>query len=222
MCAFSFNQEGGALQKRNGLRRVVLGIAGVATSLSIAGSALAASCATPAEVRAFQTRMLQTDLMLAALACGESDRYNQFIRKFTPELTAGGDVMRSYFNRAYGREGATRMNAVMTTYANNSSQDRWSVGDVYYCTKAGEKFVRVLQSAGPEMMQQASLSENASRHGVNECGIGGSAPVTTASAKPAAKRAVAAKPKAAEAKSPSKETKVAAKSSNVKSVAQRQ
>lgn len=219
------------MQKPSGLRRAILCVAGVATSMSIAGSALASSCATPVEIRAFQTRMLQTDLMLAALACGESDRYNQFIRKYTPELTSGGDVMRGYFKRAYGAQGATRMNAVMTQYANNASQDRWSVGDNYYCAKAGEKFVAVLQSQGAqEMLQQASAGPNARRHGLVECGV------TTASApavKPAVKPAVATasatkaavKPAAAPAKkkdappkqAAAKETKVAAKA-----VAQRQ
>lgn len=198
------------MQQRNIVRRVILGAVGIATSMGIAGSALAASCATPTEIKAFQTRMLQTELMMAALACGEADRYNQFIRRFTPELTNGGNVMRSYFSRAYGgNAGATKLNAVMTSYANESSRDRTAVGDAVFCARASDMFVSVLQVPGPQMVHQAGLTSNASRHGLAECGAGGvQTAVARKAARPvaAAKKPVKADPKAKKAEP----TKVAA------------
>lgn len=200
------------MQQRNIVRRAILGAVGIATSMGIAGSALASSCATPTEIRAFQTRMLQTELMMAALACGESDRYNQFIRRFTPELTNGGNVMRGYFSRAYGgNAGATKLNAVMTSYANESSRDRTAVGDAVFCSRANETFVAVLQVPGPQMVSHAGLSGNANRHGLAACGAGGASGVQTAAVKKAvAPAAVAKKPAKVEPKKKAEPTKVAA------------
>jgi len=158
-----------------------------AATLGTVGSAFASSCATQAELQAFQTRVLQTELMMAALACNESDRYNAFIRRFTPELMSGGQLVKSYFSRVYGKSGTTRMNSAITTYANDSSKDRMAIGDAAFCGRAGEIFGSVLQMPNAQFVKYASERPNAGRHGLIACGAApSSSPVHTASAdKPA-------------------------------------
>ncbi len=60
-------------------------------------------CARPEEVNAVHIIGLQTQLMEIALSCGGDDQYDAFVRKFQPQLAAQRDIMKSYFERAYGR-----------------------------------------------------------------------------------------------------------------------
>jgi hypothetical protein len=46
----------------------------------------AAPCTSAANIEALNVRALQTELMVGALACGERERYNAFIRARQPEL----------------------------------------------------------------------------------------------------------------------------------------
>lgn len=103
-----------------------------ATSLAVAlavgllagGPVLAASCATDREAEALRVRALQSKLMVAALACGESARYDAFIDRFGETLSVEGRVMVEYFAR---RHGGKRINRVVddyvTTQANQHSLD---------------------------------------------------------------------------------------------------
>ncbi len=88
------------------------------------GPAVAASCATDREAGALRVRALQSKLMVAALACGESARYDAFIDRFAQTLVTEGRVMVEYFAR---RHGGKRINRVVddyvTTQANQHSLD---------------------------------------------------------------------------------------------------
>lgn len=100
----------------------------VALCMTTSVSALAQSaCPTAAEARAERTRILQTELMVAALKCrgrpelGLYEKYNAFVQKFTPQLVEHGKTLTAYFSRAYGPDYRSHMDKYITSLANTVS-----------------------------------------------------------------------------------------------------
>jgi len=97
--------------------------AALAASLGIGVPATAAErCATPKEEAALRTRAVQTDLMMAALSCGERERYNSFVAMFRQSLGREGGNFKSYFQSRYGARATTQLNSYVTQLANLASQ----------------------------------------------------------------------------------------------------
>lgn len=113
--------------------------------------AQAGSC-TPAQTSAFAIKTLQTNLMVAALACGERAGYNAFISKFRPHLAPQGAALKAAFTSAYGNGGTRRLDAFVTGLANSASQSH--IRDVTgFCAQAAADFVALSQAEGQETLQ---------------------------------------------------------------------
>ena len=108
--------------KRNRVARLVLFAA--AAQFAAANAAWAGTCASPVEKAAFDSRVLQNELMVAALTCGETTRYNAFVTKFQPQLTEHGKTLKAYFARVYGKRGEHELNNFMTRIANAATMRR--------------------------------------------------------------------------------------------------
>ena len=107
------------------------------------GFALGAECAQQIDQVALRTRAVQTDFMVAALSCGEHDRYNAFIKKFQPQLIRQGKNLQAYFKRSHGQQGTTELNSLLTKLANLSSSR--SIGDrAGFCGSARERMSEAL------------------------------------------------------------------------------
>ncbi|MBM3503254.1 MAG: hypothetical protein FJX65_05210 [Alphaproteobacteria bacterium] len=82
--------------------------------------------AQAAEIRpehpAVKARLLQTELMVAALYCDERGRYNAFVRKFRNELTAYGKQLQKLFRDAHGAQAQPNLDQFITRVANAESQ----------------------------------------------------------------------------------------------------
>lgn len=134
-------------------------------------AARAAMCALPHEHAALSTRVVQTDLMVAALTCNERSRYNSFVKKFEAELVANGRAMREYFRRAYGARAKSEVNRFVTRLANEASARAIARGTAAYCADASSLFGEVL---GLEPRQlRAFLAERpvSNHHGVQSCAV---------------------------------------------------
>jgi hypothetical protein len=68
-----------------------------------------------------EVRRLQTNLMVAALACGARADYNEFILAHRPSLQKYGKTIKAEFRRRYGKEGSKRLNRFVTRLANEAS-----------------------------------------------------------------------------------------------------
>jgi hypothetical protein len=107
-------------------RKVYVAFAGAALFAATMSSAFAA-CLTPNEQRADQVRALQTQLMVGALKCGTYSgvdiraTYNSFVQRFTPQLVAHSEVLKSYFRRQDGAAYAREMDRYVTNLANAAS-----------------------------------------------------------------------------------------------------
>jgi hypothetical protein len=111
-------------------------------------AASAAACYTPAETTAIQVRMLQSELMVAALACRDSNpelgmvaEYNQFVRRLTDKLVSHSKVLQAHFRNAYGADGQRRMEAFVTALANDASKRSMTAAG--YCQNAAHLFQEV-------------------------------------------------------------------------------
>ena len=95
-------------------------IALFALSVSLAGQAQAAGCASPAEAAALKTAVVQQELMVAALTCDQAGAYNSFVISHRSELQDSDAALKSYFHRASAR-GEDEYNAYKTALANGYS-----------------------------------------------------------------------------------------------------
>ncbi|MCE2510141.1 MAG: hypothetical protein J4G10_04100 [Alphaproteobacteria bacterium] len=116
----------------------------------IAGFALAALCLwavtgnqtfaeepSVAVAKAASVRALQSELMVAALACpgdlGVSlvRNYNRFVRHFSPALIRSANTLRTHFRTTYGAEHVIRFDSFLTRLANQASLS--SIREAAYC-----------------------------------------------------------------------------------------
>lgn len=117
-------------------------------ALSPVLEARAATCYTPAETSAVEVRMLQSELMVAALACRDSNpelgmvgEYNEFIHRLSPQLVRHSKVLQAHFRRAYGAASKTHLEAFETALANDASKR--SMTSAGYCHSAAVLFHEV-------------------------------------------------------------------------------
>lgn len=135
------------------------------------------ACATPSELVALQLRVLQTELMVAALACDQHQQYNQFATIFRAELLDQGGALRRYFARTHARESAPWLNGLVTRLANEASQRTYQNG--FFCAEAEAAFQQVLGAKGGELARFAATRPTATTHGVAPCTLEADArPVT--------------------------------------------
>lgn len=92
-------------------------------------------------------RQLQTELMVSALKCvghpaDLSGRYNTFIHKFGREISSTSDTLRGYFSRSYGSGHARKMDAYVTTLANEAVIS--TINDTGFCDHMTPVFDKVM------------------------------------------------------------------------------
>ena len=130
------------------LKRTAYGLA-VAGLVSVAGAGAASAAGPtpkgPSEAAAINARLLQTEMMVAALACDLRPRYNKAVRSFEKELVAHGKVLRAMFRRNHGASAQRRLDIYITQLANDASA-RSNYDRLTYCRTAAALFDDVLAS----------------------------------------------------------------------------
>ena len=128
--------------------------------------ARAADCYTPAETAAVHVRMLQSELMVAALACRDSNPelgmiagYNDFVHRLSPSLVRNSKLLQSHFRKTYGAAGEHRFEAFETALANAASKQ--SMASSTYCENAATLFQQV------SVLQARDLEQFSSTRAVN-------------------------------------------------------
>lgn len=94
-------------------------------------------CAKPAEKSAFDVAALKTQLMIAALSCGNTDRYNGFVTKNRTGLVVQEKALSGYFTRNYGKSGQKAQDDYITQLANMQAQRRTRDTDAFCKDTAG-------------------------------------------------------------------------------------
>lgn len=169
----------------------------------VVATASAASKAAPACVKgpdesALQVRTVQTDLMVAALSCSASARYNEFVKANQPALMAAHTQLGKFFSAKRG--GQSALNAFITKLANDSSKR--SVGNIAaFCQETGWLYDAILKPERGKLEPFIAQLWVAQRHGFQPCeprasymalGPAGLVEVAAATAAPAAPAAAPA------------------------------
>ncbi len=157
-------------QKEAWRRMVIAGLVlGMATigSPSMA-SAKAAFCAKSQELAALEARVLQTELMVGALTCGQSQRYNAFVNTYKGDLVRYGETICSLFKRAYGGGGKRKLNKFVTKLANDSSQ-RSNAARQGYCVLAAQLFDEASSTPTKTIIELVDKPWIRSMHGFRPC-----------------------------------------------------
>jgi hypothetical protein len=125
----------------------------------IAGPAIAQSCVQPAERTAFEVRALQSQLMVAALACGRDNDYNAFVRKFQGDLAASYRGIQSHFRRTGPRSHQRDLDGFITQLANDHSQDGIRAGS-HYCPLVAPLFPLALAQDSVQGLAELAVERN--------------------------------------------------------------
>lgn len=123
------------------LRGAIVAAALVA-GMAGAPAALAADAALQ-ERAALRVRVLQSDMMVAALSCDLRNHYNEAVRRFQAELVLHGRHLRSFFDRVYGKSGQRELDRFVTSMANTASSRSIAKGTAY-CSSAEQMMNAVL------------------------------------------------------------------------------
>ena len=152
-------------------RAMVRWLAGVLAVMSLAvsaGMARAERCAGPDEQEALAMRVLQSDLMVAALNCPARVGYNAFVERHRHNLGAHARVLSRFFTRLHGGGGDAHLNSFITRMANQASERSIAMGD-RFCAWAGGLFVEVQKVRSEELGRLAVRQPFAASHGFAAC-----------------------------------------------------
>jgi len=145
-------------------------------------------CARAPEKTAIDVAGLKSRLMVAALSCGGTDKYNEFVTKNRPVLVAQEKALAGYFSRNYGRRGQAEQDDYITALANMQSQRR-TRDTKTFCEQATILFSDVGAIKGSsELPPLASARKISQPMNVSECPPE-PAPAARAPAHPAARKA---------------------------------
>lgn len=120
----------------------------------------AAACYTPAEATAIHVRMLQSELMVAALACRDSNpelgmisQYNAFVNRHSARLVGENRILERHFDKHFGAQGKRRMDTLLTALANDASK-RSMTAD--FCHGAASLFGVISVMEWPQLVRLSS------------------------------------------------------------------
>ena len=143
-------------------------VVALATAVSLIAGQASAMCVNNSERQAMSMRVLQTELMVAALTCGQQGEYNTFVRKFEGELVDRGKALRAAFQRMYGGQGQPRLDGFITRLANEASQ-RSIASRADFCPRAAELYNVVLNTPPAGLAAVADGQPFSDAHGASEC-----------------------------------------------------
>lgn len=95
------------------------------------------------ETDAVNVRILQSEMMVAALACDMRQNYNSMISHFKQELVEHGRVLRRMFRRDHGGGAQKALDGFITQLANDASI-RSSRARGEFCVNADQMFSALL------------------------------------------------------------------------------
>lgn len=145
-------------------------IMGMCSAIVLAHStALGGSCATPQEKAALNTRVLQSEMMIAALSCSAYNDYNSFVTKYRSQLLQHSENLRTYFQRNYGENSHKRLNAFVTKLANSASQKSLNDSYMEYCTNIYGFFDALLSHNVNYVSEIAAHEYFVSQHKIPTC-----------------------------------------------------
>lgn len=173
-------------RRQTSLRVLIGGLAAL-----MAAPAIAQTCVQDAERAAFDVRALQSKLMVVALACGQDNAYNAFVRRHQGDLAASYNRVQGYFRRSAGSSHQRELDGFITQMANAHSQEQIRAGS-QYCPMMAPLFA--LATAQPNVQALAAFSQERNvlnPLGAQDCAEAAAAPAGAAARAPQGQRPAA-------------------------------
>lgn len=95
------------------------------------------------ETDAVNVRILQSEMMVAALTCNMRNRYNTVVVRYQGELVSHGRVLKKMFRRDHGQSAQKELDGFVTQLANDASI-RSIRGRETFCVNANVMFTTIL------------------------------------------------------------------------------
>jgi len=118
------------------------------------------ACTGETEKDAMAVRVLQSEFMVAAVACNQASAYNSFVRKFQTFLTSQGLALKGYFARIDGPHSERGLNDFLTEIANG-----WAIVHMKdknaYCKNAWDRMWIATNQSTPKADLIAQARERA-------------------------------------------------------------
>ncbi len=96
-------------------------------------------------------RVLQSELMVAALACDARHHYSSFVTRYKSDLVQNGQTLKSHFHSAHGaKKGFDELNRFVTRMANKASGRMASLGSEF-CAVTLKTYDSLLSGGGVEL-----------------------------------------------------------------------
>ena len=118
-------------------RTITTALVLAALAASAADAWASKSCIAPKDATALEVASVQQELMVAALTCGETSRYNRFVTTYQPELQASDANLMAFFK--HRGQGAAGYHSFKTKLANEASL-RSAHSQEDYCGAANAAF----------------------------------------------------------------------------------
>lgn len=131
-------------------------LAGVSALVMFPVIASAQVCVQPAEKTAFDIRALQSQLMVAALACGMQDDYNAFVRKYQNDVATAFRGVAGHFRRTAGAQHQRELDQYITQLANGQSQMSISRGS-FFCREQTPLFQAAMTATSAADLSRISV-----------------------------------------------------------------
>ncbi len=138
---------------------IALSITTLFTAPAVADPVALRAAATDRVDEAIAFRRLQSELMVAALACRDSRHkahYNTFVTRFRPMLAENARILKGHFRQLHGPMSRKRLDSFITGLANEASLA--SMGDANFCVNALNRFEAV-NDAGHNQTAAVILEE---------------------------------------------------------------
>ncbi|MEJ1978161.1 MAG: hypothetical protein WDN49_20635 [Acetobacteraceae bacterium] len=119
----------------------------LAAGLLASQMAAAQNCARPADKTAFDVAGLKSQLMVTAITCEATERYNTFILRYRPDLLAQEKVLNAYFSRNFGKRAQAEHDDYITSLANTQSESGLKAGTAF-CNQNISMFDQVMALHG--------------------------------------------------------------------------
>lgn len=146
-----------------------LALAVVFFTFSSAALAGDSRCATANEARAINNRVVQSELMVAALSCKKEKSYKSFLNKFKSEIKQDKKSIRGYFSRVYNDKSEQQLNGFITKIANKSSERSLSSSSQDFCMFADHLFEMVLDDRTNSIVRVSSDRYFSGVHNIKNC-----------------------------------------------------
>jgi len=117
-----------------------------------------AQCMQPTEKPGFDIRALQSQLMVLALTCSQTDEYNRFVTQNRAVLTGAYNDVQRHFRRVAGNAWQRQIDAYITNTANGHSQTGISQGSLF-CSNQAQLFPQALAVSTREQLAQLSQQQ---------------------------------------------------------------